>query len=105
MVNVKNIQLIIEQKKIDSETRYKYLKITNNTKGRAVIPITHKISSEVKQAYDADDNLIIDEQECAVNEGYWGNEIEFLNATFDQQNKNRRVKIEISYDQNFVSRL
>ena len=84
---------LIEQKKIDSETQYKYLKITNNTKGRTVIPITHQISSEVKQAYDADDNLIIDEQECASNEGYWGNEIEFLNTTFDQQNKNRRVKI------------
>ena len=84
---------LIAQKELVSETQYKYLKITNNTQGRIIIPITPKISSEIKKSYDANEDSIIDQQECQSNQGYWGNEIEFLNTTFDQQNKNRRVKI------------
>ena len=52
-----------------------------------------KLSIDIKKAYDSNENSIIEQQECQSNQGYWGNEIEFLNTTFDQQNKNRRVKI------------
>jgi len=36
-INIDTIQLLIEQKKIDSETQYKYLKITNNTKIKKIV--------------------------------------------------------------------
>ncbi len=35
----------------------------------------------------------VNQQECLAQNGYWGNEIDFLNATGTQQEQNRRVKI------------
>ena len=35
----------------------------------------------------------VTQKECLAQNGHWGNEIKYLNATDTQQEQNRRVKI------------
>ena len=89
--------VLAQQRALDSNTKYKYITVEKGKSGRTLIPITQNMPNYIKSSYDIDNNSIVDQDECQSNGdwgiGYWGNEIDFLNTTAEQQNKNRRVKI------------
>ena len=57
---------------------------TSNTKYMGGESIPLKVINNFKE---------VTQKECLDKNGYWGNEIDFLNATDTQQEQNRRVKI------------